>query len=337
MLMLEAVAFSFDESKWHLGSPCKRGHFWPGTRMSLRRSYRTPGGKLINNCAGCKGSKKGDHQWLAPFIDQSKISIPANTRLGVLCLRGHDWNEAPFSLRALSSKCIECEKQRLSGRDKAQRNAINKKHYEKNKEYYCKKASKWRKDNPEKFRQSVSASKERAAAVRGEFKALEKWLKKPSISPSPLLLVLQQQKQCYAIYKDYWREQRKKHQAHRTRLKYLTNLDFRLYVRSKSKARKASIRGNASAKMTRGVISKHFARFGFYCAYCGRSDIDLQVEHVKPISKGGAHALANVVPACKSCNFSKRNHDVFDWYTKQPFFCRQRWSAIFNFLESCHC
>jgi hypothetical protein len=341
MLTLESVAFSFDESKWHLGSPCKRGHFWPGTRMSLRRSYRTPDGKLISSCAGCKGSKRGDYQWLVPFIDQNRMSLPVNTRLGVLCLRGHGWNGTPFSLRTLGAKCVECEKKRSKNRDKAQRKAAHKKHYESNKKYYLEKASNWRKNNPEKFRQSVSASKRKAAAINGkingEIKALQRWLKKPSVSPSALQLILQQQRQCYAAHKSYWKEERKKCQAHRTKLKYLTDLNFRLYVRSKSKARKAAMKGNASSKMTPKVISRHFARFGLHCAYCGQSGVDLQIEHVRPISKGGAHALANVVPACKSCNFSKRDHEVFGWYARQPFFSRQRWSAIFNFLESCHC
>ena len=337
MLTVESVAFSFDESKWHLGSPCKRGHFWPGTRLSLRSSYRTSDGKSISHCAGCNGSKRGGYQWLVRFIDQDKISLPANTRLGFLCLRGHSWDGTPFSLRTLSAKCVECEKERLKNRDKGQRRASIRNHYKNNKEYYLEKASRWRKNNPERFRQSVSASKRKAAAIRGESRALEKWLKKPSVSPSPLRLILQQQKQCYATYKSYWKEERKKCQAHRTKLKYLTDLNFRLYVRSKSKARKAVMKGNASSKMTPKVISKHFARFGLHCAYCGQSGIDLQVEHVRPISKGGAHALANIVPACKSCNFSKRDHEVSDWYSRQPFFSRQRWSAIFNFLESCHC
>lgn len=31
------------------------------------------------------------------------------------------------------------------------------------------------------------------------------------------------------------------------------------------------------------------------------------VDHVKPLSKGGAHALANMRPACRSCNSRKRN------------------------------
>lgn len=305
--------------------------------MSLRRSYRTPDGNPISSCAGCKGSKRGDHQWLVPFIDQNEISLPANTRLGVLCLRGHSWEGAPFSLRRLDAKCVECDREKSRNRGKAQRKALGRKHYESNRKYYLEKASNWRKSNPERYRQLVSANKKKAAAIRRESRALEKWLKKPSVSPSPLWLIRQQERQCYATYESHWKEERKKHKAHRRKLKYLTDLNFRIYTRSKSKARKALMKGNASSKITPKVISRHFARFGLHCAYCGHSGIDLQIEHVKPISKGGAHALANIVPACKSCNFSKRDHEAFGWYARQPFFSFQRWSAIFNFLESCHC
>lgn len=35
------------------------------------------------------------------------------------------------------------------------------------------------------------------------------------------------------------------------------------------------------------------------------------VDHVKPISKGGAHMLANLRPACKPCNFGKKDRWPF--------------------------
>ncbi len=40
------------------------------------------------------------------------------------------------------------------------------------------------------------------------------------------------------------------------------------------------------------------------CAYCGVRD-KMAVEHVIPISAGGANDISNVVPACGSCNFVK--------------------------------
>ena len=41
------------------------------------------------------------------------------------------------------------------------------------------------------------------------------------------------------------------------------------------------------------------------CWMCGGAKES--VDHVKPLSKGGAHILANLRPACKSCNSRKRN------------------------------
>lgn len=46
----------------------------------------------------------------------------------------------------------------------------------------------------------------------------------------------------------------------------------------------------------------------FSCAYCLRSGFDC-LEHVVPVSKGGATDAANVVPACRGCNRSKVGHD----------------------------
>lgn len=342
MLEKESVAYSFDKSKWHLGSPCKRGHFWPGTKSSLRSSYTTLNGRMHGGCAGCLCKKDGENQWLAPFIDQEAIDLPPKTFLGALCPKKHCWQGVFHSLRYIKSRtCVECEKLRGKGRiiDKVAASRRSKSHYERNKQYYKVKAEQWRKENPEKWYASRNASRKKARIKAriavGDEKKLNAWLKRPKISPSPLSLVRKEERKGFAIFKNYWKEERKRCKKHRTKLKYLTDLDFRLYVRSKSKARKAAIKGNTFTKMTPRAVSRHFASFGLHCAYCGKSGIDLQVEHVKPIAKGGAHATWNVVPACKSCNFSKRDHDAFDWYSKQPFFFPQRWVAIVEFLESC--
>jgi len=49
------------------------------------------------------------------------------------------------------------------------------------------------------------------------------------------------------------------------------------------------------------------------CAYCQESATTL--DHVVPISKGGAHSKANLVPACKSCNSSKHDKTLIVWLT----------------------
>ena len=45
-------------------------------------------------------------------------------------------------------------------------------------------------------------------------------------------------------------------------------------------------------------------QYGNLCAYCGRSG-PLTVDHRLPLSRGGRNVIANVLPACKSCNSRK--------------------------------
>ncbi len=54
--------------------------------------------------------------------------------------------------------------------------------------------------------------------------------------------------------------------------------------------------------------------FGGRCAYCD-SGMYEHMDHVVPLSRGGAHALDNVVPSCKSCNLKK---GVQIWTPRTP-------------------
>jgi 5-methylcytosine-specific restriction endonuclease McrA len=53
------------------------------------------------------------------------------------------------------------------------------------------------------------------------------------------------------------------------------------------------------------------------CAYCGAADRPLQKDCLLPISRGGRYTLANVVPACGSCNASKCNTEVTSWMRRK--------------------
>ena len=74
-------------------------------------------------------------------------------------------------------------------------------------------------------------------------------------------------------------------------------------------------------------ISLRFGLFSFGCAYCGCTD-GLTVDHVTALTKGGLDEAANVIPACRPCNSSKRNCNVEEWYRRQPFFTEARWRKI---------
>lgn len=48
------------------------------------------------------------------------------------------------------------------------------------------------------------------------------------------------------------------------------------------------------------------------CYYCG-SYVDISIDHVIPVSRGGRHSIGNLVAACKPCNSSKNNRTVMEW------------------------
>jgi hypothetical protein len=60
---------------------------------------------------------------------------------------------------------------------------------------------------------------------------------------------------------------------------------------------------------------------GRVCTYCGATD-GLSTDHIVPVSRAGVDprisalldSSDNCVCACKSCNSSKGNRDVFEWY-----------------------
>lgn len=57
-----------------------------------------------------------------------------------------------------------------------------------------------------------------------------------------------------------------------------------------------------------------FKRDKFQCAYCGRSapDIVLNLEHIKPVSKGGGNELTNLITSCFDCNSGKSDRELSD-------------------------
>ena len=54
------------------------------------------------------------------------------------------------------------------------------------------------------------------------------------------------------------------------------------------------------------------AEYGGRCAYCAASG-KLTMDHVVPLSKGGAHTADNIVPVCLACNMSKGAKPLLVW------------------------
>lgn len=54
------------------------------------------------------------------------------------------------------------------------------------------------------------------------------------------------------------------------------------------------------------------------CAYCGKGDAPLQVEHIHPRSHGGTNRLSNLTLACEQCNQAKGALDIKVFLAKKP-------------------
>lgn len=52
------------------------------------------------------------------------------------------------------------------------------------------------------------------------------------------------------------------------------------------------------------------------CVYCKVEESET-LDHVVPISRGGAHEFSNLLPACRSCNSSKNALTLEEWRARK--------------------
>jgi 5-methylcytosine-specific restriction endonuclease McrA len=146
-------------------------------------------------------------------------------------------------------------------------------------------------------------------------KPLQRWLENPKLSPSVTELIKKA-------------EQLFTKEEERRRLKII-------YDREKTRRRKAKLKSVLVVQVSKKDLRKRFATFNDCCAYCGKLESfdTLHIDHFMPVAKGGTHVLGNLVPACKACNFSKRDHHPEEWYKKQIFFSDERWRLVLRVLD----
>ncbi|KKD07095.1 HNH endonuclease [Streptomyces sp. WM6386] len=60
------------------------------------------------------------------------------------------------------------------------------------------------------------------------------------------------------------------------------------------------------------------AKWNSACAYCGATGVPLNIDHVRPRSRGGSNRISNLVLACVPCNKVKGNTPVEAFLAHQP-------------------
>ena len=136
--------------------------------------------------------------------------------------------------------------------------------------------------------------------------------------------------------RNYWIEKRKTQKGRAEYIKYLydTLITYRLMMKEKRQRSKFIETNLYVEKITQKQFMARCAVFNFCCAYCNKpTEMDTELEHVIPRSKGGSHCLANIVPACRKCNQSKYNYPMEKWYKDQPFYSEERLKKIKKVLN----
>ncbi len=54
------------------------------------------------------------------------------------------------------------------------------------------------------------------------------------------------------------------------------------------------------------------------CAYCDKTGVPLQIEHIHPKSKGGSNRVSNLTLCCVECNTDKGNKDISVYLAHDP-------------------
>lgn len=77
---------------------------------------------------------------------------------------------------------------------------------------------------------------------------------------------------------------------------------------------KADEQGNRRTPLSKRLRFEVLKRDSFKCQYCGASapNVLLHVDHIKPVSAGGADDLTNLITACTACNLGKSNRALSD-------------------------
>lgn len=73
--------------------------------------------------------------------------------------------------------------------------------------------------------------------------------------------------------------------------------------------------GTLSGYSIREALLEHWGR---KCAYCGAENVPLQIEHIKPKSKGGSNRFSNLTLACECCNKKKGNRSIEEFLSDKP-------------------
>lgn len=85
--------------------------------------------------------------------------------------------------------------------------------------------------------------------------------------------------------------------------------------------------GTVDNRAIRAVLSERSC-----CLYCGKgiTEASASIDHMNPISKGGAHSVHNLVACCLRCNKRKHDKPFAEWVSTLPVMYRIRAQRVYT-------
>ena len=80
----------------------------------------------------------------------------------------------------------------------------------------------------------------------------------------------------------------------------------------------------AEVEYQQGTLAGYEAReyllekWGRTCAYCGATNVPLEIDHIHPRSRGGSDRISNLTLACRPCNEKKGTRPIEEFLAKKP-------------------
>lgn len=174
--------------------------------------------------------------------------------------------------------CLSCHAER------------NRQHYAENAQSYKDRAKEWKKSNPERAaehnrKQSITHKEKNSVRARERYYA--NWDRNKEESRLKARMAKDKRK----VFLRIWRK---------------LNPDKTIAQRHTRRTRVADGGGSYTPEEWEQLCN----HYGNKCLGCGRNDVKMTVDHIKPVSLGGSSDISNLQPLCKNCNSRKGNRHI---------------------------
>lgn len=89
--------------------------------------------------------------------------------------------------------------------------------------------------------------------------------------------------------------------------------DYEKRFPEKSRLRNATRRAKLKQASIYQIAPSEIKRlYSQSCLFCGATEA-IDLDHAIPLSRGGRHSIANLIPLCDNCNSTKYNKTIMEW------------------------